>query len=377
MKIEDWPNHDRQAWETALTAGGLFDDDGAFAHWSLGTERLHRQHYGQWLSFVHRKHPALINDGIGDRVTLATVQGFVEDARTRLTTRRHPRTGLREGARPLSLQTVADLVRSLYVVLRGLEPATEWTWLRSVANKLYQRSDPYRLKPPIPITAHQLYHWSLDRLQALMNEEQLDPFERATAFRQALMIGILIWAPVRCRALMAMTVSGHVNRTSESYWLRFRAEDMKDKRARSYLLPEAFVGAMERYLQEVRPILLQGNLSDALWISRRGNPMSEDSFSGGLVLVTKREFGCELSPHSFRHIAATTIAECAPEHANIIRDVLGHATLAMAEKHYNRATGQKACAVYQAIITSISREARKRKRRRTSYLERRKKRGKE
>lgn len=377
LKIDAWPVEDRRAWQTALIAGDIFDDGGVFALWSNGTERLHRQHYGQWLAYICREHPALADFGIGDRVTRATVQGFVDDASTRLTTRRHPRTGLREGARPLSLQTVANLVLSLSIVLNGLEPGQDWTWIQSIAQKLHTRSNPHQLKPPIPITARQIYEWAIARLVDLSDRDDTEPLEQATAFRQALMVGILISKPVRVRALMAMTVSGHLDRTTESYCLRFRAEDMKDRKERSIHLPRAIAWAMDRYLHAFRPILLQGNVSHALWITRRGNAMSIDSLTSGLALLTKREFGITLRPHAFRHIAATTIAECAPEHANIIRDVLGHSTLAMAEKHYNRATGQKACADYQAIITSISQKSRKEKRRRTSYLERRKKRGKE
>ncbi|MGC9369659.1 MAG: hypothetical protein ACP5DX_09005 [Paracoccaceae bacterium] len=40
----------------------------------------------------------------------------------------------------------------------------------------------------------------------------------------------------------------------------------------------------------------------------------------------------------FRHSAATAIAEFDPEHVDIIRDILGHATLDLAETHYNRPT---------------------------------------
>ncbi len=57
-----------------------------------------------------------------------------------------------------------------------------------------------------------------------------------------------------------------------------------------------------------------------------------------------------LRPHAFRHIAATSIAEADPEHVNIIRDLLGHATLDISERHYNRATGISSCTRVQSIV---------------------------
>lgn len=360
LKFDDWPAEDQQAWRRALCEGDIFDDGGVFSSWTSGTEVLHRQNYGAWLSYILRKHPSLIDSSIGDRVTAATLKGFIEDAQTRETTRCDPSTKERKGARPLRLRTVAELIKSLFAVLRGLAPERGWEEIGSVANKLLTRSNPYQLKPPIPITAQQLFRWALQRIGQLekREDEKMDPLERATAFRQALMVGVLIAAPVRVRAIAAMTVADHLDRTSDRVWLRFSAKDMKDKVARSIPLPTALSGPMEHYIEAVRPILFQGEPCDMLWISRRGNPLSIDSFTSGLALLTKREFGIALRPHAFRHIAATSIAEYDPEHVGIIRDVLGHASLRMAEKHYNRATGKKVCSEQQSIVKAIRAEAR-------------------
>ena len=141
----------------------------------------------------------------------------------------------------------------------------------------------------------------------------------------------------------------------DRYLLKFGAEDMKDGKAREFLLPEAFTSPMRQYLRRHRPILLRGKTSDALWISQYGCPITEDGLSRELPKVTKRYLGIELRPHAFRHIAATSIAEFAPEHVNIIRDILGHATLNMAEKHYNRAKGISSCNALQSVMKNILR----------------------
>ena len=73
--------------------------------------------------------------------------------------------------------------------------------------------------------------------------------------------------------------------------------------------------------------------------------------------VTREHLGVAFRPHAFRHIAATSIAEYNPQHVGIIRDILGHATLEMAEEHYNRAAGVSACNSLQRMVTRLRKRA--------------------
>lgn len=81
--------------------------------------------------------------------------------------------------------------------------------------------------------------------------------------------------------------------------------------------------------------------------------MSIDSFTSNLANLTKREFDEALRPHAFRRIAATSIAIEDPEHVGIVAELLGHTTLAMAEKHYNQARGVEAIATYQRLLQDM------------------------
>ena len=65
---------------------------------------------------------------------------------------------------------------------------------------------------------------------------------------------------------------------------------------------------------------------------------------------TLAQFGARLTPHSFRHAAATTIAQNRPEEALVIRLILGHSTTATAEQHYIHATRINAANRYQRIV---------------------------
>lgn len=350
IKIEDWPEVDRLLWERAFVSRGLFDTGGVFVGWSDGTRRLHAQNYGSWLSFLRRRQPEQLSFAPNERITKDTLRAFIND-----------------GTRRLKPRSISNQVLTLAVIVKGFEPNGDWSWLFRVAKGLHEQSDPYQLKPPIPITAADLFEWSLSVLNRLTNTPLADPLSNAMRFRQALMVGLLIARPVRVRAFMAMTTTNHLEVSDNLITMTFAADDMKDQRPRRMPFPEALAPFMTAYLSVHRPILLQGRVCDALWLSQRGNPMSIDSFTSGLAKLTHRVFGLTLRPHAFRHIAATSIATYAPEHVGIIRDILGHSTLRMAERHYNRATAVEASRRLQDVLRMRrSEEQRNRIRRRAN-----------
>jgi integrase/recombinase XerD len=118
---------------------------------------------------------------------------------------------------------------------------------------------------------------------------------------------------------------------------------------------------MRRYLAVFRPTLLRGKSSPRLWITHHGKPFTYAGFQGQLPQLTLQEFGMELRPHAFRSIAATSIATVDPEHVSIIADVLRHASMAMSEKHYNRATSVKANSELQQVVAELRREGKRRR----------------
>ncbi|SDL40336.1 tyrosine-type recombinase/integrase, partial [Aliiruegeria lutimaris] len=236
---------------------------------------------------------------------------------------------------------------------KALDPKGDWSWLNTVVKRYQKLADRRSLPPALPISAGEIFQWSQTRLAEVEADETSRPLRKAVHFRQALMIGLLIARPVRRRALLAMQVGRHVFPTSQGVELRFGAEDMKDKNARRSWVPQELVEPMRAYLEVHRPILLSGKSSEAFWISQYGEPMTPDGLSRELPKVTQRHLGVALRPHAFRSIAATSIAESDPENVGIIRDLLGHSTMAMADKHYNRATGIKSCDELQSVVDSI------------------------
>lgn len=335
LPFASWPDADRQLWERACSPGDLFDDDGSFAHLSDGSLKINRQGYAQWLSCLLRKDPDCLALPPTERVTEERVSAFIADARSR----------------NCKDQTIARHLLVLMMTMRAFGGAPP-DWLACAQKRICRLSYPTKLKKPSPVTAEELMAWALEKLRLHKEFPEPDPLVRAMRFRQALMVGVQIACPVRCRAMLAMTVDRHIHMQGAQVILRFANADMKTGRGIDVPLPAALVPAMKDYLDIHRPVLLRGNTSDSLWITQRGNPMNADSYHRGLKQLTEREFGVGLTPHAFRHIAATSIATKNPANAGIIRDVLGHATIRMSEQYYNRATSIDACARLQHVVDS-------------------------
>jgi integrase len=70
---------------------------------------------------------------------------------------------------------------------------------------------------------------------------------------------------------------------------------------------------------------------------------------------TAQAFGVAISPHNFRHVAASTIAADDPEGVTGIAAVLHHASLKTSEAHYNKARQMEACRQYQSTVARLRR----------------------
>lgn len=334
LKFDDWPEADQRAWRALVTPTGLFEDGGQCAHWSEGTRKIHMQAYGQWLSYLLRFHPDTVEQAPDERVARDTVYGLVEDARTRLAAR-----------------SISNLVTGLTLVMTNAYLG-DWDWLKSFLRRVQNEANTYELGPIPAPSADEIFQWSLKRMVEV-EASGVSTQKKAIQFRQALMIGFLNSRPVRRRALLAMTVSEHVEWVSDCVILHFSKEDMKDAQRRSFTLPDKLVEPFQSYFEVHRPQLLGEKTGDRLWVNQYGNPITEHGLSRELPKITKRHLGEELRPHAFRHIAATSIAEYDPDHVGIIRDLLGHATMKTAERYYNRAGSISSCNGLQSIIEDI------------------------
>jgi integrase/recombinase XerD len=344
LKVEQWPEPDRLAWGAVLTPGNLLDPGGLGAAWAPHTRHTIARCYGGWLTWLVRSQ--LLDPTVepADRVTPERVVRYVDDLRRR------------NGA-----YTVPSRVRELCNAIQAMAPARDWRWLHKIVRRLRRSAQPKRKKAALIVPAKHLWDYGLELMEAADADTRGSDLARAAQYRDGLIIALLAARPIRRRNLASIEIGQHLVRRGDGYWICF--PDTKTGAVYERRLPLALVPYVEGYLTRYRPVLVQyarprkrrlfHEAGDRLWISNVGSAMSEGAIYGRVTKLTAVRFGHKINLHLFRDVVATSIAVEQSAHVQITPSLLGHATLATSEKHYNHARSLEATRQYQKHVLAL------------------------
>jgi integrase len=177
---------------------------------------------------------------------------------------------------------------------------------------------------------------------------------RNVRYRDGLLMAILAARAFRRGGNLAqMRVGPHITKVDGVYVCTFSAAETKNGRELVEPLPAALTRYIDRYLDEVRPALLRGHLSDAFWVSTYRGALSEQSIYTKICAATAEELGVRLSPHLFRDALATGIATDDPEQIRMASRLLGHADPRTTERHYIHAQAITASRRYNGVVLPL------------------------
>jgi integrase len=344
LKVHAWPEKDRVAWLSATSSGDILEDGGRGAHWADGTRRKYAESYGIWLGFLEKQERLDPAVGPADRVQPEWVRRYLSDLEVDCAPRK-----------------IVMRIEELLVVLSAMRLDRDWGWLRVLVGNLRAKYPNQGLRPTPLLSAREVYAWGCREMRIADASTDLRPRRRAGRYRDGLMLALLIARPVRRRNFVSIEIGKHLILETDAFFLVFEAAETKTKRPLEYPVPSKLVGPLANYMEQYRPVLLNGSSSTRLWITERGKPYTARGFSEKVWQVTRRAFGQPMRPHVFRHIAATSIATEDPEHARIIAEILGHTTLGTADKHYNRARQIDAGCLYQKSLLNLRKHLERRK----------------
>lgn len=347
IKLEAWPEPDRQAWEIANRAGDVLEAGGEASHWATSTRETTARCYGRWLGWLARNGLLDRTQSPGDRLTPDRLQRYIAEL--------------------VSLNaysSAASQIGHLYMAISAMEPKRDWHWIRPAEARLRHAATPKDKRPRL-VEPDELYTYGIELMDRADAGEHRPVFMRAVSYRDGLMISLLAARPFRRRNFVSIEIGRHLVCEARRYWLRFEPSETKNKQRLEQAMPEPLVPYLERYLDVYRPILtnetcttrkkktLPPASASRLWISERATPMSIGATYGMIMKRTKERFGRAVHPHLFRHGAATAVATEDPEHVYLTRDLLGHTTLSTSERYYNLAQSLKATSLHQSHILSL------------------------
>jgi integrase len=166
------------------------------------------------------------------------------------------------------------------------------------------------------------------------------------------MIALLALMPMRCRSFRLLELGKSVHVEKSGVLITVPGENMKSGHPWEAEVPEVVMPLLRRYLEEVRPWLMQRRVEkhNFLWVTKRGQPFQTGYLGARIARATTEATGVRVSPHLFRDAAATTLARSSPESAKLIKPILAHRCLETAERHYIHAGSIDAGRTYAAII---------------------------
>ena len=235
-----------------------------------------------------------------------------------------------------------------------MDPDRDWIWLHRASSRIYSKAvlvrDPVERMQP----AEDVMQLGLDLMHAAVHDRFRTPGDRAILYRDGLIIALLVRRPFRMANFSALSLGVSLSEHAGSWRIRFEGEATKGGEIIECAWPEELLDNLRTYLDVHREALLRFARSRdcvrALWIAKGGAAMGSSAIEVQVRDRTQEAFGRSINPHTFRHIAATTIATSNPDGALDIKRVLSHSSISTSEKHYNRATMLGASAAYQKVL---------------------------
>lgn len=234
------------------------------------------------------------------------------------------------GFAPLPLETRALDAYALELKVRGLKPST--VQRRMAALRSFARfAEREGLCGPSQLPS---LRWRREVMPRVLGEGEVKRLllsvevDEPIGFRDRLILEMLYCLGLRASELTSLEVP--------DVDLSARRAVCRGKGGKERVLPlgEPLVGMLRRYLEEVRPLLLRGSSSKALFVSARGRPLSRQDLwrivrrRGRKASVARSR----LFPHVLRHSAATHMLRRGMD-LRVLQEFLGHSDISTTERY--------------------------------------------
>lgn len=342
IKVDQWPLVWQERWLLSKApAENPFDEGGRASGWSVATLSDVERAVGTFLAWLQAKGDFDPEKPLSVYVDKEKIKEFLvayEPGRAEA--------------------TVAAAVRGIAYFLRATVPPDGLPWLTKLAHRMSNSAKPSRPKLPRMASIAELINLGCSLMEAGTNRLSKGQTSGAHLYRNGLMIAALAARPtLRVKNFSALRLGHTFFREHQGYEARVPRNQTKTKNLIVFRYPSWLTEPFDVYLDKVRPRLAagtSGNEDGWLWIGRSTEQaLTPTTVTDIISGTTERHIGRRTSSHLFRDCAATDIALFAAADIGITKDVLGHATLASSQDHYNQARSFTALASLEAILLGL------------------------
>ncbi len=317
LRVGEWPEADRQAWEEACRPSVRLKKGGSASHLAPVSQDDIAQRYGRYLGFLKRTDRLDLNAPAAGQVTSNNVEAYMAEF---------------EGK--INSVTAWNCIYKLRRAAQLLSPPTDFTWLIDIEKDLELLQEP-RSKLNRFVYTEQIIKAGLTLIVEAKNFTGT-PVKRARAIRNGLLLALLAANLIRRKNFASLEIGKTFRKIEGQWWICISAGATKTKQ-RPEERPVAIwlTPYIELYLEEARPILLSlsQKKTDRLWVSS-GGPMSARDVGKLITQVTQDTLGIAISPHLFRTAGATTASDAQSDMPYFASALLGHSHPGIADQHY-------------------------------------------
>lgn len=310
-----WPAIDRQIWNEITSDDDPFDK-GPFAKANPITRTGRMYAYGLWLGFLELFEPELLDLEPARRVQVDLVKDFADHLGDNCTE-----------------TTVGLTLSRLYYVIRAFCPGDDWGWLYQASRAMLDAAVPVRHPPVMSDELYRVGLRAMERAEGMARKAGMLTMTAATRYRDGMLIATLVEAPMRRKPFSLIEIGQQLEKEGQCWVISIPKEMTKTKTAQTYRLSERLSGYMDVYLERIRPAFPGADSHIRLW-PQIGRPMTDKMVRRRIIKLTEQGLGLPVPPHRFRNAAATFIAAEDPKNVRVARDLLGHRSFDMTEKHY-------------------------------------------
>ncbi len=338
LPLPQWPQADREAWLANTERGRRHRRPRRADHYADASLKKFRNGYSRWLGFL--AHQEILDHALtpGQRISEERLDAYFDALQ----------------AAGNADHTVVGRFRELASALALLEPGQDWRWVRGPRGGVIPRH--LRTKRQLVVPHPRVLYWWGCKLMDTASAAGSN-LGAALQFRDGLIISIEAARARRLRSMAGLQVGTELSRQPDGRWrIDLPPNRVKTRRSDSFLLPIQLTPYVDRYLGDVRPFLLRGRESSAMWIGNKGQDLSQKTYGEMYGLRAKQRFKIRFGPHRNRHAAATASAIDAPHDPTLAARMMA-ITPGVVGEAYNRAGQAGAAKGFNKLVEALQCEA--------------------
>ena len=245
LPYAEWPAADRALWDSLFTEGNPLDDRGPLVHLRQTSRETLQLRYGRWLKWLANDRPEVLARPPLERASLDLLKDWLR--------------ALAHTAPMTQLMFVDGVLR----IMSAAAPERDWSAQKALKARLKRaagRGNPRRKQGRI-LSSRAL----LDAAELLADVAKTRPeggLTRATAQRDAAMVGLLALLPMRRRSLASLRLGESVFVTEDRIIIALPGEHDEDRVSVGGRGPAESGVFLRPYLAEGRPILAERSEGD-------------------------------------------------------------------------------------------------------------------